>query len=722
MAIAISDAHIELATMVRSFLDAQDAQASARSFLDRPNDALPTYWSEMAELGWLGLHLPEDLGGAGFTLAELVVVLEELGQSIAPGPFLGTVTASTVLSQVGTDEQKAAWLGALASGDVIGSFAFGAPTIRSGDQLQGEVLVAIGAHHAQLLVLVVGDDVILLDLKDDKVVVTEQPSADYTRHCSLVTLTGVALGAHNVVSGAGAQATALARILASAEAVGGARRCLDDSVAYAKERQQFGRPIGMFQAIKHHCANMLVAVELATAATWDAARAAAAGADPAQVQLAAAVATTRAMPAYMHNAELNIQVHGGIGFTWEHDAHLYARRAIALAAYMNADWSAQKVTDASLAGVTRSHDLELPAEAEEFRAATRAAAQEIAALDGAEQRARLIDTGYVMPHWPKPWGREATALEQLVIEQEFAKAGLVRPEYGITGWVILTLIQHGTPEQIERWVRPTLEGEWIWCQLFSEPDAGSDAAAVRTRGERVDGGWLVTGQKVWTSGAHYSRWGFATVRTDPSKPKHAGVTMMVIDMEAPEVEVRPLRQATGGSEFNEVFFEGVFVPDDDVVGKVDDGWTVARATLGNERVSIGGGSGSSGGLDIVDLFRRKGHGSLAFAQELGTLVAERIAMQAINMRSIERAVIGAGPGPEGNVTKLLSAESTQRAGDFARRLLGVEAALGDGDGLEATNGILMGRALSIAGGTSEITRNQIAERILGLPRDPLLSK
>ena len=198
--------------------------------------------------------------------------------------------------------------------------------------------------------------------------------------------------------------------------------------------------------------------------------------------------------------------------------------------------------------------------------------------------------------------------------------------------------------------------------------------------------------------------------------------MMVIDMEAPEVEVRPLRQATGGAEFNEVFFESVFVPDDDVVGKVDDGWTVARATLGNERVSIGGGSASSNALDIVGLYRRKGHGSLSFGEELGYLVAERLAMQAINMRSIERAVIGSGPGPEGNVTKLLSAESTQRAADFARRLLGVEAAIALGDGLEAGLGVLMGRALSIAGGTSEITRNQIAERILGLPRDPLLSK
>ena len=203
----------------------------------------------------------------------------------------------------------------------------------------------------------------------------------------------------------------------------------------------------------------------------------------------------------------------------------------------------------------------------------------------------MIETGYVMPHWPKPWGRDAGAVEQLVIEQEFAAAGVARPQYSITGWVILTLIQHATEDQVARWVLPALRQEVIWCQLFSEPDAGSDAAGVKTRGTRVDGGWLVNGQKVWTSGAHYASFGLATIRTDPDAPKHEGITTMVIDMHAEGVEVRPLRMVTGHSEFNEVFFNDVFVPDDDVVGPVNGGWTVARATLGNESVSIGGGAG-----------------------------------------------------------------------------------------------------------------------------------
>ena len=205
---------------------------------------------------------------------------------------------------------------------------------------------------------------------------------------------------------------------------------------------------------------------------------------------------------------------------------------------------------------------------------------------------RLIETGYVMPHWPKPWGRDAAAVEQLVIEQEFAAAGVKRPSLGITGWVILTLIQHATPDQVARWVLPALRQDVIWCQLFSEPDAGCDAAGIKTRATRVDGGagWS-TARRSGRAAPTWPRFGLATVRTDPDAPKHEGITTMVIDMHADGVEVRPLQMTTGDSEFNEVFFNDVFVPDDDVVGPVNGGWTVARATLGNESVSIGGGEG-----------------------------------------------------------------------------------------------------------------------------------
>jgi 3-oxochol-4-en-24-oyl-CoA dehydrogenase len=272
-------------------------------------------------------------------------------------------------------------------------------------------------------------------------------------------------------------------------------------------------------------------------------------------------------------------------------------------------------------------------------------------------------------------------------------------------------------------VPPALRQELIWCQLFSEPGAGSDAAGIKTRATRTEGGWLVNGQKVWTSGAHEAGKGFATVRTDPDVPKHQGITMVVIDMHAKGVQVRPLRQASGASEFNEVFFDDVFVPDEDVIGPVNGGWTVARATLGNESVSIGGGDGGMSMPVDVLLASYDAHPErlTGGATRIGRYIADKHAMAAMNLRSASRAVAGGGPGPEGNVTKLVLSELAHDAAEILADLTGPEVAYLDGPGALTGPMVLMQRALSIAGGTSEIKRNQIAERLLGLPRDPLIN-
>jgi alkylation response protein AidB-like acyl-CoA dehydrogenase len=720
MAIGISDAHVELAGVARSFLDGAKAHDAARALLDAPTEDLPAFWTGLAELGWLGLHVPDAYGGSGFGLLELFVVAEELGHAMAPGPFLPTVLTSATIAAHGDETQCGRWLPGLVDGTTPGALALRSTIVRAaGRRLDGEAVV-LGGGLARVLAVVVDDDVVVLDPASPGLEVRTATSIDPTRRSAVVTLRDVAVADDQVLAGAARGALALARALTAAEAVGGARRCVEMATDYAKARQQFGRPIAMFQAVKHLCANMLVDAETATALVWEAGRAAGGG-DPVQFELAAAIAAAQALPACVRNAERNIQVHGGIGFTWEHDGHVLLRRAVALSATVDAAEAQSEVARWWLDGVTRAHGLELPPEAEQYRAGARAMADELASLSGEALRARFIDTGYVQPHWPKPWGREAGALEQLVIDEEFARAGVTRPDYAITGWIILTLIQHGSEDQVERWVRPTLEGHLVWCQLFSEPDAGSDAAGIRTRAERVEGGWLLTGQKVWTSGAQISQRGLATVRTDPDKPKHAGISVMVIDMHAEGVEVRPLREATGNALFNEVFFDRVFVPDDDVVGPVDDGWKVARATLGNERVSIGGGSGAGPVADVVGAYRRQGDDDPALGRELGMLVTERQAIAAVNLRRVERAVVGSGPGPEGNVTKLLAAEHGQRSADFVRRVLGARSALMEGEGVAAGLPVLFTRALTIAGGTSEITRNQIGERILGLPRDPLIN-
>jgi 3-oxochol-4-en-24-oyl-CoA dehydrogenase len=506
-----------------------------------------------------------------------------------------------------------------------------------------------------------------------------------------------------------------------------AREVTEQASGYAQVREQFGRPIATFQAVKHHCANMLVATEVATAAVWDAARAA--DGDRDQFSYTAAIAATLAVPAAVQNAQLNIQVHGGIGFTWEHDAHLFLRRAAAIQSLIDAEAAAIEVTGLVRGGASRAAAIDLPPEAEEIRASIRPEVERLRNLDGDARKQALIESGLLMPHWPKPWGRDASAVEQLVIEQEFAAAGLKRPSLGITGWVILTLIQYGTPEQVSRWVPAALNQEVSWCQLFSEPGAGSDAAGIRTRAARVreggekGAGWLINGQKVWTSGAQDASYGFATVRTNPDAPKHDGITMVVIDMHAKGVTVRPLRMPNGGSEFNEVFFDDVFVPDGDVVGPVDGGWTVARATLGNESVSIGGGGGSLFTLPpdaLIAPLDAHPERLAGGAGRVGRFLASAQTMTALNLRAAYRAVAGGGPGPEGNITKLLLSENGHEAAAILAELAGPDLAFLDGPGSMAGTLVLLNRSMSIAGGTSEIKRNQIAERILGLPRDPLI--
>jgi len=725
MGIALTDDHRELAEVARAFLTSQKARSAARSLLDAPEEARPPFWQGIVELGWLGLHIGEEHGGSGYGLPELVVVIDELGRAVAPGPFVPTVIASAVIAKDGTGEQKSRLLPGLIDGTVTAGIGLDGHVGLEDGVADGEAGLVFGAGLGDLLLVAAGDDVLMVERDRAGVSVEVPENLDPTRRSGRVRLHNVTVTADDVLPGARESALARARTLLAAEAVGGAADCVDAAVDYAKVRQQFGRTIATFQAVKHHCANMLVGAESAIAAVWDASRAAAedSSEDEAQFRLAAASAAALAFPAYARNAELNIQVHGGIGFTWEHDAHLHLRRALVTTALFGGDAPARDVFERTAAGVARENSLDLPPEAEELRTRIHADAAEIAALDKQAQRDKLIETGYVMPHWPKPWGRAADAVEQLVIEEEFRAAGIKRPDYGITSWVILTLIQHGTPWQIERFVEKALRKDEIWCQLFSEPDAGSDAASIKTRATRVDGGWKINGQKVWTSGAHYCARGLATVRTDPEAPKHAGITTVIVDMKAPEVEVRPLRQMTGGSDFNEVFFNDLFVPDEDVVGPPNSGWTVARATLGNERVSIGGSGSFYEGLaaQLVELVREHPDRLEGGRIRVGTYLAEENALRLLNLRRVARSVEGAGPGPEGNVTKLKLAEHMVEGAAIMAALVGPEVAVLDGPGVLSGRLIMGARGMAIAGGTSEVTRNQIAERILGMPRDPLIN-
>ena len=336
----------------------------------------------------------------------------------------------------------------------------------------------------------------------------------------------------------------LAATVLSAEAAGIARWALDTAVAYAKVREQFGKPIGSFQAIKHLCAEMLCRAEQVAVAAADAAGAAGDD-DDRQLSIAAAIAAGIGIEAVKANVKDCIQVLGGIGITWEHDAHLYLRRAYGIGQFLGgpARWL-RRTAELTQSGVRRRLSIDL-SEVADLRPQIAEAVAGVAALPEDKRQAALAEAGLQAPHWPAPYGRGAGPAEQLLIDQEMSSAGVPRPDLVIGWWAAPTILEHGTPEQVERFVPATLSGEIFWCQLFSEPEAGSDLASLRTKAVRVDGGWELTGQKVWTSSAHKAQWGVCLARTDPEAPKHKGITYFLIDMSSPGILIRPLREITG---------------------------------------------------------------------------------------------------------------------------------------------------------------------------------
>ncbi len=386
------------------------------------------------------------------------------------------------------------------------------------------------------------------------------------------------------------------------------------------------------------------------------------------------------------------------------------------------------VAEHAIAGARRNLAADLPQEAESVRADVRAAVAQVAATgtddpSGLTQRAAMAEAGLIMPHWPPPWGRGASPLEQLVIDEEMAAAGLLRPHLAVGAWALPTLIAHGTEAQQERWVRPTLLGRLNWCQLFSEPGAGSDLASLSTKAERVEGGYVLNGQKVWTSLAQTADFGICLARSDPDAAKHAGITYFIVDMHTEGLDIRPLRELTGAAMFNEVFFNDVFVPDDCVIGAPGDGWRIGRTTLANERVSMSSGASFGNGVEslIRTMARRSERGDAlpaSLEERLGHLIAEAQSVALLGHRATLRTLSGVDPGSGSSVRKLLGVEHEQRVQEMGMALYGADSAVMDGKAQRWEEGFLSTRCLTIAGGTSEVQRNVIAERILGQPRDP----
>jgi alkylation response protein AidB-like acyl-CoA dehydrogenase len=730
--LAVSDEHLELAATTRRWVESRGLTALGRAYLELDRDERPLVWGELVERGWIGLAVSEAAGGEGFGLAELAVVLEELGRSVLPGPLLSTVVAAVALDRWARDPKAArALVGGLLSGRAA-ALALDADVEVAAGRARGTAALVLSGATADHVLLPVRDADAggstrwwLVDAGD--VEWHEHPSFDATRRMADATFDGVAVDPAGALD-LDAEVVRLAGLVASAEALGLADWAVETAASYATDRVQFGRPIGQFQAVKHRCADMLVALEMARAAVWDAARAFDESA--AEWSVAADVACALAPEAAFRCAKDAVQVLGGIGYTWEHDAHLYLKRATAVRHLLEppSAWRAQ-VARATADGRRRDLSIDLPSgpeaaeEAAQARLDVQALVEELRAHEKPNWRSILADAGYIAPHWPRPWGLDATPIQQLVIDEELRAARVRRPHLAVAGWALPTIIAHGSAAQQERFVGPTLRGEVSWCQMFSEPGAGSDLASLSTRATRVEGGWSITGQKVWTSLAREADFAICLARTDPDVPRHDGIGCFLVDMATPGIDVRPLRELTGMAMFNEVFLTDVFVPDDCLVGSPTDGWSYARTTLANERVSMA--SGSSFGPGVAALFALAGTDDAVgglddplIADRLGALVVDAQAIAALGMRATLRALAGGQPGPEASVRKLAGVTHSQDVQEAGLALLGPRATVLDGAGAAWSGGFLGDRALSIAGGTSEIQRNVIAERLLGLPKDP----
>lgn len=366
----------------------------------------------------------------------------------------------------------------------------------------------------------------------------------------------------------------------------------------------------------------------------------------------------------------------------------------------------------------------------------------------------LVDAGYVVPHWPAPHGIAADPMLQIIIDDELQRAAITRPSNAIgIGWAGPTILLAGTDEQKDRYLRPLLTAEEIWCQLFSEPDAGSDLANLSTRAVRDGDEYIVNGSKIWTSGAHLAKFGILIARTNPDLPKHRGISYFICPMDLPGISMSPIIDMTTAHSFNQVFFDDVRIPADLLIGEEGDGWRLAKVTLSNERVSLSSagslwGAGPSEKM-LLDLLRERGGVSdLNLRQDLARLHCEAEVLRLNRLRTLSARLAGKTPGPEASIQKAMADEHGQHVMEMAKKLSATSGMLegsgppGDlpaGAGAGATEinfsrqqfadvepiwhyGFLFSPALTLGGGTFAVQRNIIGEMVLGLPREPNIQK
>jgi alkylation response protein AidB-like acyl-CoA dehydrogenase len=710
--------------------DSFDALAAGR---------LPGWWDALVASGFHAVHVPEHLGGEGGRLIDVACVLESAGKALLPGPLLPTVTAGAVALLAHPTPTAESLVRDLASGlpaAVVlpdgGDFQARADGQRW--LLSGASEVTVGVCSARVILVCArtehGELVwALVDSKKPTAAVESIHGTDLVTDVGILRLNEYCAAESNVLTGIDAdRAQCIALGLVASMTVGIAQWCVEAVTAHLRIREQFGTVIGTFQALQHNAAMLLVNSELATAAAWDAVRAADESLD--QLRLAAAGAAVIAvapMPDLVLDA---LTMFGAVGFTWEHDLHLYWRRATSLAASIGpASRWARRLGHLTC---TQQRDMSVDlGEAEsEFRARVAEALDAALTLrndqpgrqgdyehfETGPQRTLIAEAGLIAPHWPPPWGLDAGPLQQLIIDEEFDKRPtLVRPSLGIAEWILPSVLRAAPKDLQERLIPPTQRGEMAWCQLFSEPGAGSDLASLTTRATKVDGGWNINGHKIWTSAAHRADFGALLARTDPTASKHRGIGYFIVDMRSPGIEIQPIKQVTGEAHFNEVFLSDVFVPDDMLLGEPTDGWNLAIATMAEERSAISGYVKFDRAAALRQLASKSGPEREDALRMLGELDAYTNAIKALGVRETIRLLDGQASGPASSIAKVAMNVLLRRTFKATLELTGRTAMVADTDPAIVEPYLHLPAEL-LGGGTREIQLNIIAQMILGLPR------
>jgi 3-oxochol-4-en-24-oyl-CoA dehydrogenase len=740
MTLGLTPEQQDLSEAVGQFAGRHAPIAATRdSFDSLAAGKLPAWWDALVATGFHAVHLPEHLGGQGGRLIDAACVLESAGKALLPGPLLPTVTAGAVALLADPTPSAESLLRDLASGvpaSVVlpddGDFQARLDGRRW--LVSGTSEVTTGACSARVILVGArnqGGDVIwvLVDTGRPTATVESVHGTDLVTDVGIVRLAEHRAAESDVLTGIDPdRAGCVAVGLVASTMAGIAQWCVEAVTAHLRIREQFGKPIGTFQALQHGAAMLLVNSELATAAAWDAVRAVDEAID--QHRLAAAGAAVIAVSPTPDLVLDALTMFGAIGFTWEHELHLYWRRAISLAASIGpANRWARRLGELTR---TQQRDMSVSlGDAEsEFRSWVADTLDSALKLHNDQpgrqgdyeyfetgpQRTLIAEAGLIAPHWPPPWGLDAGPLKQLIIDEEFAnRPALVRPSLGIAEW-ILPSVQRAAPKNLqESLIPPTQRGEIAWCQLFSEPGAGSDLAALTTRATKVDGGWNVNGHKIWTSAAHRADFGALLARTDPAASKHRGIGYFIVDMRSPGIEIQPIKTATGDAHFNEVFLNDVFVPDQMLLGGAGDGWNLAIATMAEERSAISGYVKFDRAVAVRRLAAQPGPDRDDALRALGELDAYTNAIRALGVRETIRLLDGQASGPASSIAKVAMNVLLRRTFQATLQLTGRVAMVADSDPAVVEPYLHLPAEL-IGGGTREIQLNIIAQMILGLPR------